>query len=182
VQCGLLRALGMQLLYGLLVIVCLFLIGLPVMLSLAFPWGRNLGLVGMWYGMPAAYVLLNVALFATHQLRNWEKYSDWVVERERLARFEYDANALDGATSVRGGSTMRASAESERLVRASPWGGGGGGPEAGGGVVPPIVVAVSLPGAGGGVLVRRSRGESASIGLPAAAALTGERVEIGEPV
>jgi len=86
VQCGLLRALGLQLLYACLVFICLFLIGLPVIASLAFPWGSGLGLLGMWIGMPGAYILLNVSMFVAHMKRNWTKYSEEIVERERILR------------------------------------------------------------------------------------------------
>ena len=69
-----------------MVFVCLFLIGLPVIASLAFPWGSGLGLPGMWYGMPGAYVLLNVAMFIAHMSRNWTRYSEEIVERERVIK------------------------------------------------------------------------------------------------
>jgi MATE family multidrug resistance protein len=80
VQCGLLRALGMQVIYAAIVFVCL-----------AFPWGSNMGLAGMWLGMPGAYVILNICLLFAAFWRNWKNYSDSVVERERLNRM-----ALEG--------------------------------------------------------------------------------------
>ena len=83
VQAGLLRALSLQLVYGCLVLICLFLIGLPVIASLAYPWGSNLGLIGMWIGMPGAYVLLNITMFITHNMRNWKKYSEEIIAREQ---------------------------------------------------------------------------------------------------
>ena len=73
-------------LYALLVLICLFIIGLPVIASLAFEWGSNLGLVGMWIGVPGAYILLNVTMFIAHRVRNWTKYSQEIVERERLLK------------------------------------------------------------------------------------------------
>ena len=93
VQCGLLRALGLQVLYAAIVFVCLFLIGLPVISALAFPWGAGQGLVGMYRGLPLAYVLLNACLFLAHSLRNWRKVSDDIIERERLARIAMEAVA-----------------------------------------------------------------------------------------
>jgi MATE family multidrug resistance protein len=90
VQCGLLRALGMQVIYAGIVFVCLFVIGLPIIASLAFPWGSKMGLAGMWIGMPIAYVVLNLCLLCASFWRNWKKYSDAVVERERLIRISLE--------------------------------------------------------------------------------------------
>lgn len=110
VQCGLLRALGLQLLYALLVLICLFIIGLPVIASLAFEWGSNLGLLGMWIGVPGAYILLNISMFIAHRVRNWTKYSQEIVERERLLKSlreeeESSSNPSDPSPPV-GGVTV----------------------------------------------------------------------------
>jgi len=158
-------------LYGGIVIVCLFMIALPILLSLAFPWGLGLGLMGMWYGMPAAYVLLNCALFCAHQfMRDWQKYSDRVVERERLTRLAYDegANALAGGASGTGSGNpffreSPADVGSERLV---PGDGSSAGADHGSAAValaPVKSVAAPLPvvSAGASAWPRRSRGESA---------------------
>ena len=83
VQCGLLRALGQQLLYATLVLICLFLIGLPTISALAFSWGLNLGLVGMWYGCPGAYLLLNICLLIAILKKDWATYSAEIIEREK---------------------------------------------------------------------------------------------------
>jgi hypothetical protein len=57
-----------------------------VIASLAFPWGSGLGLLGMWIGMPGAYILLNVSMFIAHVRRNWTKYSEEIVEREKILK------------------------------------------------------------------------------------------------
>jgi len=76
----------MQLQFSVMVFVTLFLIGLPLIAALAFPWGANLGLPGLWYGMPFAYVLLNLVMYIAHKRKDWNKYSEYVVDREAKVR------------------------------------------------------------------------------------------------
>lgn len=79
-QSGLLRALGLQLAFSLIVLVCLFGLGLPLIWAMTFP--LELGFVGMWIALPISYVVLNLCLLAAHCCRDWQAYSDQVVARE----------------------------------------------------------------------------------------------------
>lgn len=82
IQSGLLRALGLQLEFSCIVLVMLFLVGLPLTIVLAFPFGVGLGIVGMWIALPISYVLLNSTLFVAHYRRDWYEYSREVIARE----------------------------------------------------------------------------------------------------
>ena len=85
-QSGVLRALAMQFYFSVMVFVCLFIIGLPGIAALAFSWGANLGLTGLWWGMPFAYVLLNLVMFVAHRRKDWQAYSAYIVDREAKVR------------------------------------------------------------------------------------------------
>ena len=82
-----LRALELQFVYVLIVFIVLFAIGLPLVVIFAFPWGLDLGLLGMWYSCPLAYFLLNVALLVAILSKNWEEYSLQVMNREKMKMF-----------------------------------------------------------------------------------------------
>jgi Na+-driven multidrug efflux pump len=81
-QSGLLRALGLQFYFSLLVFGCLFVLGLPIIAALGFRWGLGWGLQGLWIGMPFSYISLNLAMFVAHRRKDWEAYSASVMARE----------------------------------------------------------------------------------------------------
>ena len=87
----------MQFQFSLMVFTCLFLIGLPGIAALAFDFGAHLGLIGLWWGMPFAYVLLNAVMFAAHRRKDWPKYSAYVVDREAKIKAREEAILHGGA-------------------------------------------------------------------------------------
>ena len=78
-QSGIMRSLSLQAYFSGVVFVSLFLLGLPIVL--VFGFALKWGIVGLWIGFPAPYILLNLLLW-----RKWRSYDFEVQSKEVMAR------------------------------------------------------------------------------------------------
>ena len=71
VQSGIIRGLGRQVYGAIWTLVCYYIIGLPLALTLAFK--HELGVKGLWLGFSVACIILDIGLEAIIECCDWQK-------------------------------------------------------------------------------------------------------------
>ena len=101
IQSSILRAVGMQLTLCIICNICLWCIGLPLVLYCSFT--KKLYYQGVWYMLPLGQVLMVISSFLAHYLRDWGKFTNFGITEpiSELQELEENVGDNDGVTLLR---------------------------------------------------------------------------------
>ena len=93
VQSGIIRGLGRQVWGAIWTLVCYYIIGLPLALTLAFK--HEMGVKGLWFGFSVACIILDIGLECIIECCDWEQ-----VAKDMQTKIDQDQKKKIGSTPL----------------------------------------------------------------------------------